>query len=88
MNFIYSVIEFFKNPALYQQTQLSIQIDVIEVKKHVFLNFVEKYDDEEMKVKKMLQGSQYAMATQIFEYARRCHCRVLSICWVLHSQGF
>ena len=41
-----------------------------------------------MKVKKMLQGFQYAMTTQIFEDTRRCHCRVLSISWVLHTQGF
>ena len=36
MNLIYSVIAFFKNPVLYQQTQLSIQIHVIEVKNMSF----------------------------------------------------
>ena len=36
----------------------------------------------------MLQASEYAMVTQLFEYARRCHCRVPSMSWDLHIQGF
>ena len=39
--FYYSII--FKDRVLFKQSQLSIEIDVIVVKKHVFLNFVEKY---------------------------------------------
>ena len=32
-----------KDCVLFKQTQLSIEIDIIVVKKHIFLNFVEKY---------------------------------------------
>ena len=39
--FYYSVI--FKDRVLFKQSQLSIETDVIVVKKHVFLNLVEKY---------------------------------------------
>ena len=39
--FYYNVI--FKDHILVKQTQPIIEIDIIVVKKHVFLNFVEKY---------------------------------------------
>ena len=43
MSFIHSVMTLFKDCIFFKKTQPSIEIDVIVVKKYVFLNFVEKY---------------------------------------------
>ena len=43
MRFIYAIITLFSKITYYLRRLSSIEIDVIVAKKHVFLNFVEKY---------------------------------------------
>ena len=59
--FYYNAI--FKDGVLFKQTQSSIEIDVIVVKKYVFLNFVEKH--VRLKRKKKLN----VIITIVIEYA-------------------
>ena len=62
--FYYNTI--FKDHILLKQTQSSIEIDAIIVKKHVFFNFVEKY--ARFKWKKKVN----VIITIIIEYAWMC----------------
>ena len=65
---------FLKDRVLFKKTQPSIEIDVIVVKKHIFLNFFEKYIRLKWKKKvnvilSLLNMPDYAYINRIDMYA-------------------